>query len=114
MGVATLDWHADRSWLNLLDAAPESIGIDLAAVRGYRLGRVRSEMAERNIAAVVLSDPVNIRYATGTRNTQVFSLFDSLPAALCRSPSMGPRERDRRTRRTLEWRTPAEAFREVA
>lgn len=72
--VATLDWHANRSWLALLDAAPEGTSIDLAAVQRYRLGLVRSEMAERDIAAVVLSDPVSIRYATGTRNMQVFSV----------------------------------------
>ena len=51
----------------------EGEGIDLAAVRLYRLGRVRQEMAARDIGAVILSDPVNIRYATGTRNMQVFS-----------------------------------------
>jgi len=47
--------------------------IDHVAVRGYRLGRLRQEMAQRDIAAVILSDPINIRYATGTRNMQVFS-----------------------------------------
>jgi len=74
--MAELDWHADRTdlaALALLDRAPEDEGIDLVAVRGYRLGRVRAEMARRDIAAVILSDPVNIRYATGARNMQVFS-----------------------------------------
>ena len=68
-----MDWHADRSGIALLDRAPESDGIDLRAVRRYRQQRVRSEMAKRNIAAVILSDPINIRYATGTRNMQIFS-----------------------------------------
>jgi Xaa-Pro aminopeptidase len=75
--MTELDWHAERSDLaNLaqLDRAPEIEGIDLKAVRAYRQGRVRAEMAERGIAAVILSDPVNIRYATGTRNMQVFSM----------------------------------------
>jgi Xaa-Pro dipeptidase len=74
--MTTLDWHADRADLSdlaLLDRAPESEGIDLAAVRRYRQARVRAEMEARGIAAVLLSDPVNIRYATGTRNMQVFS-----------------------------------------
>jgi len=74
--MAELDWHAERTdlvALAQLDRAPEDEGIDLAAVRGYRLGRVRAEMAKRDIAAVILSDPVNIRYATGARNMQVFS-----------------------------------------
>lgn len=73
--MTTLDWHAERSDLHdiaLLDRAPESEGIDLAAVRLYRQARVRAEMAKRGIDAVILSDPVNIRYATGTRNMQVF------------------------------------------
>ncbi len=74
--MTTLDWHAGRgdlSGLALLDRAPESEGIDLPAVRRYRQRRVRAEMARRGIAAVILSDPVNIRYATGARNMQVFS-----------------------------------------
>ncbi|MEO1291869.1 MAG: Xaa-Pro peptidase family protein [Pseudomonadota bacterium] len=75
--MAGLDWHAERSDLSgiaLLDRAPESEGIDLRAVRGYRQARVRSEMARRGIDVVILSDPINIRYATGTRNMQVFSM----------------------------------------
>jgi Xaa-Pro aminopeptidase len=68
-----LDWHADRGGVALLDSAPESDGIDLKAVRRYRQQRLRTEMAKHGVAAVVLSDPVNIRYATGTRNMQVFS-----------------------------------------
>ena len=74
--MADLDWHAGRSDLSglaLLDRAPESEGIDLKAVRQYRQARVRSEMARSSIDAVILSDPINIRYATGTRNMQVFS-----------------------------------------
>ncbi|MGI9616011.1 MAG: M24 family metallopeptidase [Acidimicrobiales bacterium] len=67
---------ADRShptWPALLDVAPESEGIDLGGVRRYRLSRVRAEMAARSIGALILSDSVNIRYATGTRNMQVFT-----------------------------------------
>ena len=74
--MAELDWHAERSDLAELvplDRGPEE-GIDLVAVRAYRQARVRAEMALRGIEAVILSDPVNIRYATGTRNMQVFSM----------------------------------------
>jgi len=73
--VTLLDWHADGSgaeWLRLVDQAPESAGIDLPAVRRYRLERVRAEMKAHDVQALVLSDPVNIRYATGARNMQVF------------------------------------------
>ncbi|MEQ8297248.1 MAG: Xaa-Pro peptidase family protein [Nitratireductor sp.] len=74
--MTMLDWHADRSDLAeiaTLDRAPDTEEIDLVAVRGYRMARLRAEMARRDIAALILSDPVNIRYATGTRNMQVFS-----------------------------------------
>ena len=73
--MATFDWHAERSDLAgiaLLDRAPESEGIDLKAVRLYRLGRVRAQMQRYGVDAVILSDPINIRYATGARNMQVF------------------------------------------
>lgn len=74
--MAIFDWHAERSDLSglaLLDRAPESEGIDLQQVRTYRQARVREQMARHGVDAVILSDPVNIRYATGTRNMQVFS-----------------------------------------
>jgi Xaa-Pro dipeptidase len=73
--MAQLDWHAERSdlpGLALLDRNP-SAGIDMVAVRAYRLGRVRSEMHRRGISALILSDPVNLRYATGARNMQIFT-----------------------------------------
>ncbi|WP_420405412.1 M24 family metallopeptidase [Nisaea sp.] len=71
-----IDWHAERTDLadlSLLDTEHANAPIDLVAVRGYRLARVRAEMAKRGIAACVLYDQVNIRYATGARNMQVFS-----------------------------------------
>jgi Xaa-Pro aminopeptidase len=71
-----LDWHADRAVsveLLQIDTDGHDIDIDMEQVRRYRLERVRSQMIEYGIDAVVLSDPVNIRYASGTRNMQVFS-----------------------------------------
>jgi Xaa-Pro aminopeptidase len=74
--VTTLDWHAARSDLAVLEPldAAAAEPIDHAAVRRWRQARLRREMADRGIGAVILSDPVNIRYATGTRNMQVFSM----------------------------------------
>lgn len=75
--MTELDWHAERADLggiSQFDRDPVDDGIDLVAVRGYRLGRVRSYMAELGMDAVILSDPINIRYATGARNMQVFSM----------------------------------------
>ncbi|KAJ4265499.1 hypothetical protein NW762_004788 [Fusarium torreyae] len=73
--MANLDWHAeitDLSDLALLDRSPESEGIDLKAVRLYRLNRMRSQTVKYGFDAVIISDPVHIRYVTGTRNMQVF------------------------------------------
>ncbi|KAG7414844.1 hypothetical protein LZL87_007559 [Fusarium oxysporum] len=74
--MANFDWHAERTDLSdlaLLDRAPESEGIDLKAVRLYRLDRTRSQMVKYGLDAAIISDPVNIRYVTGTRNMQVFT-----------------------------------------
>ena len=73
--MTTLDWHRERhdlSDLQSLDRSSHGSDIDLVSVRAYRLGRVRAEMRKREIAALIVSDPVNIRYATGARNMQVF------------------------------------------
>jgi Xaa-Pro dipeptidase len=68
--------HAVRSPRDVLaDPAP----IDEAAIRAYRLARVRSELAKRDLAGIVLWDPINIRYATGSRNMQVWTMH-----AFCR------------------------------
>lgn len=75
--MAELDWHAERADLDgmaLLDREPDDADIDMVAVRAYRLARVREQMRKLDIDAAVLSDPVNIRYATGARNMQVFSM----------------------------------------
>ncbi|MEM8706981.1 MAG: Xaa-Pro peptidase family protein [Actinomycetota bacterium] len=47
--------------------------IDQVALRKSRLARLRTEMAARDVAAVLLTDPVNIRYASGARNMQIFT-----------------------------------------
>jgi Xaa-Pro aminopeptidase len=73
--MTTLNWHRERydlSDLQSLDRSLHGSEIDLVSVRAYRLGRVRAEMRKRDIAALIISDPVNIRYATGARNMQIF------------------------------------------
>jgi Xaa-Pro aminopeptidase len=49
---------------------------DLAAMRAYRLGRVRAELAARDYAGIVVTDPINIRYATDSANMQVWCLHN--------------------------------------
>ncbi|HEY1568645.1 MAG TPA: Xaa-Pro peptidase family protein [Solirubrobacteraceae bacterium] len=86
-----LDWHGDRSdlpELALLDQLDGEEPIDLAAVRAYRLGRLRAQMEAYSLDACVLLDPVNIRYATGARNMQVFHARN--PARYLFVPASGP------------------------
>lgn len=47
--------------------------IDEPRVRAYRLNRTRELMAQFKMDAVVLFDPLNLRYATGCRNMQVWT-----------------------------------------
>ncbi len=73
--MVQLQWHGDKPAIDLrrLDRDPDDDLIDLRAVRLHRLGRVRQEMARYRVDACILFDPVNIRYATDSRNMQVFT-----------------------------------------
>jgi Xaa-Pro dipeptidase len=50
--------------------------IDKKAVSLYRRARVKQLMEELDIAATLVFDPVNIRYATGSRNMQVWTMHN--------------------------------------
>ncbi len=43
------------------------------SVRAYRLNRTRELLKEFNMDGAVLFDPLNLRYATGCRNMQVWT-----------------------------------------
>ena len=47
--------------------------INFDRMRMYRLNRVRDQLLQNDIGACILFDPINIRYATDTRNMAVFS-----------------------------------------
>jgi Xaa-Pro aminopeptidase len=49
---------------------------DLAAMRAWRLGRVRAQLAARDYAGILVTDPVNLRYATDSVNMQVWCLHN--------------------------------------
>lgn len=53
-----------------------------------RLARVRNELIKRDLDACVLFDPTHIRYATGSRNMQVYSARN--PARYVFIPAEGP------------------------
>ena len=61
--------------------------IDMARLRGYRLGRLQAELKRRDYAAALLTDPINIRYATGSRNMSLWTAHT--PARYCFVPADG-------------------------
>ena len=72
--------YADRT---PVEVEPPPLGLDIAAriaavdqvkLRADRLARLRAELAKRDFAGALLSDPMNIRYATGTRNMAVWTM----------------------------------------
>ena len=52
--------------------------VDRAALRAWRLKRVREQLEKRELAGILLYDPVNIRYATDTSNMQVWTMHNAV------------------------------------
>src|SRR3984885_1354790 len=78
----TQEEHPDRSvgagdgpGLWVTDTEPASV--DTVALRAGRLARLRAMMREKNYAALILFDPNNQRYATGSRNMFGYFLRNS-------------------------------------
>jgi Xaa-Pro dipeptidase len=53
-------------------------GIDEKSVRAYRLERVMAHLVRHDLAGIVLFDPINVRYATGSRNMQVWAMHNAM------------------------------------
>jgi Xaa-Pro dipeptidase len=49
---------------------------DVSAIRVYRLARLRAQLAGRDYAGIVVTDPINLRYATDSPNMQVWCLHN--------------------------------------
>lgn len=54
----------------------------LDKARGYRLGRLRDQMAANDVAGLLLYDPINIRYAFDSSNMQVWTNHNPVRYAL--------------------------------
>ena len=54
----------------------------LEAARAYRLARLREQLETHDCAALLLYDPVNVRYAFDAPNMQVWSLHNAVRYAL--------------------------------
>ena len=61
--------------------------VDMVALRAYRLVRLQAELKKHDYGAALLFDPINVRYATGTRNMTVWLLHN--PARYCLVPAEG-------------------------
>src|ERR1039458_9807946 len=79
-----------------LHFARKSVGLGLVdhsdqpnmpRLRGYRMARLQAELKRLDYAAAVLYDPINIRYATGSRNMTVWTLHN--PARYAFVPAEG-------------------------
>lgn len=55
---------------------------DLTAMRGYRLQRLVGQLVARDIGALLLFDPLNIRYATDTTNMQLWNSHNPFRACM--------------------------------
>ena len=51
---------------------------DLDVIRSYRLERIRAELRMRDMAGAVLTDPLNVRYATDSTNMQVWCMHNEV------------------------------------
>ena len=56
--------------------------IDETAIRAHRAERIRHELRRQDHEAVLVIDPINLRYATGTRNMQVWTMHNIVRYAL--------------------------------
>ena len=61
---------------------PPIESIDEAAIRAFRAERIRHELRRQDCEAVLVVDPINLRYATGTRNMQVWTMHNIVRYAL--------------------------------
>lgn len=80
------EWTLDPGRSSMTDAFPPShvsgryglgtkkYDLNMERLHRYRVGRLRAEMDRRDCDALLLLDPVNIRYATGSRNMQVWTM----------------------------------------
>ncbi len=70
------------------DVAARLAEIDQKRLRAYRLARLRAELARRDYMGCLLAEPINIRYATGSRNMQIWTLH--APGRWAFVPTQGP------------------------
>ena len=79
----------DKARYIAFDDEPTPPDVDVQKMRRYRQSRIREQMRRYDYDACILFDAVNIRYASGARNMQVFTSRNPPPAIyLCRQKVM--------------------------
>jgi Xaa-Pro aminopeptidase len=66
---------------DLVEAEWARLGLDapdLDAIRADRLARIRAELSARDLAGVVVYDPLNVRYATDSTNMQLWCTHNAV------------------------------------
>ncbi|HZS84467.1 MAG TPA: Xaa-Pro peptidase family protein [Stellaceae bacterium] len=71
-----------------LDVPARLAAIDQKKLRAYRLERLRAELRRRDYMGCLLGDPINIRYATGSRNLGIWTMH--APSRWAFVPTEGP------------------------
>lgn len=64
---------AEGEWAALGLAAP-----DMATARKFRLQRIRAELSQRDLAGIVVYDPLNVRYATDSTDMQLWCTHNAV------------------------------------
>lgn len=82
--------HTDRN-MHVIGPGPEVLASweaaslelpDLPTIRRHRVQRIRSELQRRNLDAMLLYDPLNIRYATDSTNMSIWTSHNAVRYAL--------------------------------
>jgi Xaa-Pro aminopeptidase len=78
--------HAKRRYLNplgadkpLISPVPREV---LDRARAYRLGRMREQLVKHDCAAMLLYNPINVRYALDAPNMQLWTMHETVRYAL--------------------------------
>jgi Xaa-Pro aminopeptidase len=64
---------AENEWSGLHLDAP-----DMRAARLYRLTRIRAELVKRDLAGIIVYDPLNVRYATDSTDMQLWCTHNAV------------------------------------
>ncbi|NCF38475.1 MAG: hypothetical protein GWP56_19250 [Gammaproteobacteria bacterium] len=77
--LSGFDSDMNSEFPRIVDAATQR------SIQTWRVEQVRRRLVEAECAAIVLFDPVHIRYATGTRNMQVWTPVARRCCSSCRA-----------------------------